>query len=166
MSEKGTFMIATLVDWNNADQLEKTWKKISKIYKKKLKGKNPKKNQLNTFVVTEVELDKLPSRLDRIKVEQEVNILLKEYADSIHDAHYEYVKRQGTISRIYEKGLKSQGREDLFLKYTESKAQKFEKIESDEVYPRDDVVELKTHRIPLGINFFDPFRTCYKHQGY
>lgn len=131
MDEKGTFMVATLVDWNNSDQLEKTWKKISKIFKKKLKGKNPKKNQLNTFVVTEVELNNLPSRLERIKAEQEVKKLLKEYADSIHDAHYEYVKRQGTIAGIYEKGLKSQGREDLFLKYKEAKSQKFEKIESE-----------------------------------
>ncbi len=131
MDEKGKFMVATLVDWNNADQLEKTWKKISKVYKKKLKGKNPKKNQLNTFVVTEVELNKLPSRVDRIKAEQEIGKLLKEYADSIHDAHYEYVKRQGTIAGIYEKGLKKLRREDLFLKYIEAKAQKFEKIESE-----------------------------------
>jgi outer membrane receptor protein involved in Fe transport len=32
----------------------------------------------------------------------------------------------------------------------------FEKIESDPSAPRDDVVELDTHRIPLGINFFHP----------
>lgn len=131
MSEKGTFMVATLVDWNNAEQLEKTWKKISKVFKKKLKGKNPKKNQLNTFVVTEVELNKLPSRKVRMEAEEEVKKYLKEYADSIHDAHYAYVKRQGTIGKIYEKGFIALGREDLVLKYNEAKAKRFEMIESE-----------------------------------
>ncbi|MCE7736402.1 MAG: ABC transporter ATP-binding protein [Candidatus Heimdallarchaeota archaeon] len=131
MDEKGTFMVATLVDWNNAEQLDKIWKKISKIFKKKLKGTNPKKNQLNTFVVTEVELNKLPSREDRIEAEGEVKKLLKEYADSIHDAHYAYVKRQGTIAGIYEKGLNAIGREDLILKYNESKDKRFKMIESE-----------------------------------
>lgn len=129
MDEKGKFMVATLVDWNNADQLENTWKKISKVFKKKLKGTNPKKNQLNTFVVTEVELNQLPSHEDRIDAETEIKKLLKEYADSIHDAHYTHAKRQGTIAGIYEKGLMSQGREDLFLKYSQSKSSRFEKIE-------------------------------------
>ncbi|MHA2029822.1 MAG: hypothetical protein ACW99Q_10555, partial [Candidatus Kariarchaeaceae archaeon] len=129
MDEKGKFMVATLVDWNNSEQLEKTWKKISKIYKKKLKGSNPKKNQLNTFVVTEVELNKLPSRDDRVKAEEDIKKLLKEYADSIHDAHYAHAKRQGTIAGIYEKGLIALEREDLFLKYSQSKSQRFEKIE-------------------------------------
>jgi ABC-type lipoprotein export system ATPase subunit len=129
MDEKGKFMVATLVDWNNEDQLEKTWKKISKVYKKKLKGKNPKKNQLNTFVVTEVDLENLPSREDRVEAEKEVKKLLKEYADSVHDAHYQYVKKQGTIAGIYEKGLNAFGREDLFLKYLEAKSNRFQKIE-------------------------------------
>jgi putative ABC transport system ATP-binding protein len=131
MTEKGKFMVATLVDWNYADQLEKSWKKITKVFKKKLKGKNPKKNQLNTFVVTEVELNTLPSRQDRIEAEDEIKKHLKEYADSINDAHYAYVKRQGTIAGIYEKGLKALGREELFAKYTESKNERFEKIESE-----------------------------------
>lgn len=134
MVEKGVFMVATLVDWNNSDILDKTWKKIKKVYKKKLQGVNPKKNQLNTFVVTEVELETLPSRELRIEAENEIKKLLKEYADSIQNAHYEYVKRQGTISDIYEKGLKSSGREDLFLRYAETKKERFEKIEHEIEY--------------------------------
>ncbi|OLS25766.1 MAG: putative ABC transporter ATP-binding protein [Candidatus Heimdallarchaeota archaeon LC_2] len=131
MSEKGTLMVATLVDWNYSDELDKTWKKISKVYKKKLKGKNPKKNQLNTFVVTEVELNKLPSREDRVEAETEIKKLLKEYADSINNAHHKYLKRQGTIAKIYEKGLMAQGREDLYLKYIDAKSKRFDKIETE-----------------------------------
>jgi putative ABC transport system ATP-binding protein len=129
MSEKGIFMVATLVDWNNEQQLEKTWKKICKVCKKKLKGKNPRMNKLNTFVVTEIELNILPSRDVRISAEKEVGKLLKEYADSIHEIHYDSVKRQGTIAGIYKKGLIACGRKDLFEKYSESKNERFNMIE-------------------------------------
>ncbi|MCG3217496.1 MAG: ABC transporter ATP-binding protein [Candidatus Heimdallarchaeota archaeon] len=129
MTEKGTFMVATLVDWNNEDQLDKTWKKVCKVFKKKLNGKNPKKNKLNTFVVTEVELHTLPPRDVRISAEAEIKKYLKEYADAIHEAHQKHTRKQGTIARIYKKGLIARGRKDLYEKYAESKAKSFDTIE-------------------------------------
>ena len=131
MSDKGTFMVATLVDWNNGNQFNKTWKKISKVWKKQLNGKNSKRNRLNTFVVAEVDLKKVPSKDNRVQTEEELRKILQEYSNSIFKAHYNNVSQQTTISKIYADGFKALNRADLIEKYNKEKAQRFIKIETE-----------------------------------
>ncbi|MHA2251835.1 MAG: hypothetical protein ACXAD7_15840, partial [Candidatus Kariarchaeaceae archaeon] len=131
MSDKGKFMAATLVDWKYPDAFNNTWKKLGKLYKKKLRSKNYIKNQLNTFVVTEAELDKLPSKGDRIETEEKIKELLKKYSDAINKLHHTEHSKQGDIGKIYKEGFESQNRIPLFHTYEEKKAEKFEKIEDE-----------------------------------
>jgi hypothetical protein len=131
MSEKGIFMSATLVDWKYPEVFEETWKQMKKLYGKKLKSKNARKNQLNTFVVTELELKKSPDRKARVETEDGIQELLKEYADKINDLHHKEHEKQGDISRIYRDGFLSQNRSDLYDQYIKQKNSTFRKIEGE-----------------------------------
>ncbi|MHA2168796.1 MAG: ABC transporter ATP-binding protein [Candidatus Kariarchaeaceae archaeon] len=131
MTEKGVFMAATLVDWKYPEVFEDTWKQMKKLYGKKLGSKNARKNQLNTFVVTELELKKSPDRKARVETEDGILQLLKEYADEINDLHNKEYKKQGDISQIYREGFSSQNRLDLYDQYIDQKNSVFQKIEGE-----------------------------------
>ena len=129
MSEKGVFMVATLVDWEYSWILDKTMKDLKKIYKKHLRTKKVKKNQLNTFVITEAEIDIHPARDTRIKVEELTQGALKKYADSINELHHKQIQKQRNIKKIYEKALTTIDRIDLFEEYVSKKQEKYNTIE-------------------------------------
>ena len=131
MSEKGTYMVATLVDWQYPEAVDKTYKKLTKLYKKKLGGKKGRKNQLNTFVVTEVTLQTLPDRETRVEVEEETKKILKDYADTIADLHHTEYAKQGDIAKTYRKSFTDIGKAPLFEKYLNSKNEKYTEIEKE-----------------------------------
>ncbi|MHA2251862.1 MAG: ABC transporter ATP-binding protein [Candidatus Kariarchaeaceae archaeon] len=131
MSEKGVFMAATLVDWKYPDVFNDTWKKMQKVYRKKLRSKSSRKNQLNTFVVTELELKSSPSRDTRVETEEEILKLLKDYADKINDLHKKEHEEQSDIRKIYREGFESQNRLELYERYIEQKDEIFKKIEGE-----------------------------------
>ncbi|MHA2249684.1 MAG: ABC transporter ATP-binding protein [Candidatus Kariarchaeaceae archaeon] len=111
----GQYMAATLVDWNQSDQVHKMQKKIKKSLNKTLKTSKVQNNRINTFSVSIADIYKLPRvgrSLDRLSTESKTQEIFAEYAKSINEHYRKELKYNGD-SHIYISALKSLGFKDL-----------------------------------------------------